>query len=151
MSYADASLPDVAYVRYDMIFHGYRYYPARKSQIVVEGVEQTLYISSILCLGGEMLESAYQNKLIKKLARMYPDSFIIKNDSGYIQGVPDLLILVGRRWAMLEVKTSATAAERPNQRHYVDTLNSMSFAAFVYPDNEEEVLDALQQLFASER
>ena len=98
-----------------------------------------------------MLESAYQNKLIKKLARMYPDSFIIKNDSGYIQGVPDLLILVGRRWAMLEVKTSATAAERPNQRHYVDTLNSMSFAAFVYPDNEEEVLDALQQLFASER
>ena len=98
-----------------------------------------------------MLESAYQNKLIKKLARLFPDSFILKNDSAYMQGVPDLLILVGTKWAMLEVKPRATAGEQPNQRFYVETLNAMSFSAFIYPENEEEVLDALQQLFSSER
>lgn len=98
-----------------------------------------------------MRESSYQNKLVKRLARMYPESYIIKNDSGYMQGVPDLLILVGRRWAMLEVKADERSPEQPNQRYHVDTLNGMSFSAFIYPQNEEEVLDALQQVFASER
>lgn len=98
-----------------------------------------------------MLESAYQNKLIKKLGRLFPDSFIMKNDSAYMQGVPDLLILVGTKWAMLEVKPSRRAGEQPNQRFYVDLLNAMSYSAFVYPENEEEVLADLQQLFSSER
>jgi hypothetical protein len=50
---------------------------------------------------------------------------------------------------MLEVKASANSSERPNQAHYVERLNNMSFAAFIYPENEEEVLTALQEAFAS--
>jgi hypothetical protein len=94
-----------------------------------------------------MLESDYQKKLIDKLENLFPGCFILKNDSGYLQGVPDLLILHGDRWAMLEVKAKATSATQPNQVYYVDLLSRMSFAAFIYPSNEQEVLDALTRAF----
>ena len=93
------------------------------------------------------LESQYQAKLIQKLCQIFPGCFILKNDSGYMQGVPDLLVLFEDKWAMLEVKESPTAAEQPNQRYYVEKLDSMSFAAFIYPENEEDVLYDLQQAF----
>lgn len=94
-----------------------------------------------------MLERDYQKMLIEKLERMFPGCFILKNDPGYLQGVPDLLILHGDRWAMLEVKAKATSATQPNQPYYVDLLSRMSFAAFIYPSNEQEVLDALSRAF----
>ena len=94
------------------------------------------------------LESQYQAKLIQQLCQIFPGCFILKNDSGYMQGVPDLLVLFEDKWAMLEVKESPTAAEQPNQRYYVEKLDSMSFAAFIYPENEEEVLNDLQQALA---
>lgn len=94
-----------------------------------------------------MLERDYQKTLISKLERLFPGCFILKNDPGYLQGVPDLLILYGDRWAMLEVKAKANAANQPNQAYYVDLLSRMSFAAFVNPSNEQEVLDALERAF----
>lgn len=93
------------------------------------------------------LESQYQAKLIQQLCQIFPGCFILKNDSGYLQGVPDLLVLFEDKWAMLEVKESTTAAEQPNQRYYVEKLDSMSFAAFIYPENEQDVLRDLQQVF----
>lgn len=78
---------------------------------------------------------------------MFPGCVILKNDSGYQQGFPDLTILFGDRWAVLEVKPSEKAKEQPNQRYHVEMLSAMSFAAFIYPENEEAVLDALQQAF----
>jgi hypothetical protein len=50
---------------------------------------------------------------------------------------------------MLEVKASLQAKRRPNQDYYVNSLNKMSFAALICPENEEEVLIALQEAFAS--
>lgn len=94
-----------------------------------------------------MLERDYQKTLIDKLERLFPGCFILKNDPGYLQGVPDLLVLYGNRWAMLEVKTSGKAATRPNQTYYVELLNRMSFAAFINPSNEQDVLDALAGAF----
>jgi hypothetical protein len=96
-----------------------------------------------------MLESVYQSQLIKKLRVLYPGCVIVKNDPEYIQGIPDLTMLFGAFWASLEVKGSRGAPERPNQRYYVEQLNAMSFAAFIYPENEEEVLDALQRAYES--
>jgi len=92
-------------------------------------------------------ESEFQAKLIKKIKELLPGCTILKNDSNYSQGVPDLTILYKEKWAMLEVKASKTAKERPNQRFYVDELNRQSFASFIYPENEEEILHELQLAF----
>jgi hypothetical protein len=94
-----------------------------------------------------MTESAYQKRLIEKLGRMFPGCVILKNDSSYLQGVPDLVIFYEDRYAFLEVKVSATAKEQPNQRNYVRMFNNMSFAAFIYPENEKAILDGLQRSF----
>lgn len=98
-----------------------------------------------------MRESKFQAHLIDTLTEMFPGCFILKNDPEYKQGVPDLIILYRDMWAMLEVKTSANAKERPNQRYYVEMLNDMSFAAFIHPDNEADVLYELQQAFTPTR
>ncbi len=96
-----------------------------------------------------MNEAAYQAKLIKKLKELFPGCVVLKNDSGYLQGVPDLSVFYGRNWAALEVKASAKAPTQPNQEYYVEEMNAMAFAAFIYPENEEEVLDAMEEAFAS--
>lgn len=91
-----------------------------------------------------MLESTYQRRLIEKLEKMFPNCLVLKNDSSYLPGVPDLLILYRSRWGMLEVKASADAPLQPNQDWYVDWAAGESFGAFIYPSNEREVLGALR-------
>jgi hypothetical protein len=92
-----------------------------------------------------MTEAKYQSELIKKLRLLFPDCLILKNDPGYLQGVPDLVIFHEDRYAFLEVKVSEHAPVQPNQDYYVRKLNQMSFAAFIYPSNEEDVLSALER------
>lgn len=99
----------------------------------------------------KMRENEYQAKLIKKLRKLFPACVVLKNDPHYQQGVLDLLVLYGDKWASLEVKASATSPKRPNQDHFVEQLDEMSFAAYIYPENEEEVLNALQQAFEPPR
>lgn len=91
-----------------------------------------------------MKESIYQGLIIRRLEKEYPGCLVIKNDSGYIQGIPDLLILFENRWAMLEVKASEDAPTEANQPYYVEYLNNMSYAAFIYPENEDEIFYELQ-------
>lgn len=98
-----------------------------------------------------MLESEYQAKLIRKLKRKFPGCIILKNDAGYIQGILDLTLLYQDTWAALEVKASSSAPLQANQQHYVTEMNDMSFAAVIHPENEEEVLLALEEAFASRR
>lgn len=98
-----------------------------------------------------MSESKFQSELIKELKDIFKDCVILKNDASYLQGVPDILILYKNKWAMLEVKASAHARVRPNQEYYVDLLNDMSFAAFIYPENKEEILNELQHTFRVRR
>ena len=53
-----------------------------------------------------MLENKFQSKLIKEIKNRFPGCIVLKNDSGYIQGIPDLIILFKNKWAALEVKKS---------------------------------------------
>ena len=62
-----------------------------------------------------MLESQFQAKLIKELKKRFPGCIVMKSDSGYLQGIPDLLILYNDKWASLECKQSAGAKRQPNQ------------------------------------
>lgn len=96
-----------------------------------------------------MLESAYQAKLVKRLEELYPSIVIMKNDANYRQGFPDLLLLFNDRYACLEVKASEDADLQPNQEYWIDRLRRMSFAGFVYPENEREVLEALREFFGA--
>ena len=96
-----------------------------------------------------MLESKFQSDLIHELQTLYPSALIFKNESR--QGFPDLTILYGDRWALLECKKSKDAAHRPNQDYYVNRANEMSFSRFIYPENKQEVLNELQQTFRTER
>lgn len=94
-----------------------------------------------------MRETTYQLRLIRTLHRLFPGCFVIKNDSSYVQGVPDLIVLYHNKWAMLEVKLDASSNIQPNQEHYIQLFNDMSFAAFINPDNEEDVLHEIQRAF----
>lgn len=94
-----------------------------------------------------MREADYQASLIRRLKVCFDGCVVLKNDPNYIQGFPDLLVLHRDRWAALEVKRSANASHRPNQEYYVDLLDRLSFAAFIYPENEEEVIHAMERSF----
>lgn len=96
-----------------------------------------------------MTENEYQAQLIKRLRKLFPGSIVVKNDTGYMQGIPDLTIVFRDRWAMLEVKAYEGAPEQPNQPYYVEKANNMSYGAFIYPENEEEVLREVQQALYS--
>lgn len=94
-------------------------------------------------------ENKFQSSLIKEIKEMFPGCMVLKNDSSYYQGIPDLLVLYRDRWAMLECKRNRNARHQPNQDHYIKKFGEMSFASFIFPENKEEVLDELQQAFQS--
>lgn len=97
------------------------------------------------------LESRFQLRLIDELKELFHGCIVLKNDANYIQGFPDLTILYKDRWATLECKRSENENRQPNQHYYVEVTNQMSFSAFIYPENKEEVLNELQSAFRSRR
>jgi hypothetical protein len=97
------------------------------------------------------VESSFQNRFVNRLRKLYPGCVILKNDPNHLQGVPDILLLWRERWATFEIKASGSARVQPNQQYYVELMNEMSFSAFVYPENEESVLDELQRSFGPNR
>lgn len=90
-------------------------------------------------------ENTFQAKLIKELKTLFPGCVVLKNDAGYLQGVPDILIMHRDKWAALECKKDASAIRQPNQEYYISEFSKMSYAKFIYPENKEEVLSELQQ------
>lgn len=94
-----------------------------------------------------MRESEFQADLKKELRNTFEGCIVVKLDPTYKQGIPDLLILYGNRWASLECKKSAKAKRRPNQKLYVDRMDQMSFSRFIFPENKEEVINELRQYF----
>jgi hypothetical protein len=97
------------------------------------------------------LERSFQASLIRELKKRFSGCIVTKLDSSHIQGIPDLLILWGKHWATLEVKRSARAHRQPNQEHYVNLMNDMSFSRFIFPENKEEVLNELERSFGTGR
>ena len=90
-----------------------------------------------------MNESQYRKALEDRLKNIFPGCFILRNPCTEYQGIPDLTIFYGTRWAMLELKIDRNASFQPNQEYYIDLMSGMSFAAVIYPENEESVLEAL--------
>lgn len=91
-----------------------------------------------------MLERYFQREVIENLKDRFPGCIVLKNDPSYKQGVPDLIILWKKKWATLECKKDERSSHQPNQEYYVDKMDEMSFSAFIYPENKQEVLDDLE-------
>lgn len=94
-----------------------------------------------------MLERDFQRQLIRELRRRFPGCIVMKNDANYIKGIPDLLILYKNHWAALEAKRNASAKHQKLQDYYVEKLNNMSFSAFIFPENKEDVLHDMERSF----
>lgn len=98
-----------------------------------------------------MKESYFQSNLIKEIKRRFPGCIVMKNDSAHRQGIPDISILYGDRYAVLECKRSEDAPHQPNQDYYVDHINAMGgHAWFIYPENKGVILDELECAFGLE-
>lgn len=109
------------------------------------------FLTNWLKGGPHMLESKFKSNLINELETRFPGCIVAHLDGSETQGIPDLIVLYKNKWAALEGKKTATSAVRPNQPYYVDLMNRMSFASFIYPENKDEVLDRLSKHFLNRR
>ena len=105
----------------------------------------------IVTLGVQVKESKFQADLVRELNEIFVDVLVMKLDSSYMQGIPDLLILHPNGWAVLEVKRSINEPFQPNQEYYIDLLDQWSFAAMIAPENKEDVLHDLQSALRTRR
>lgn len=92
-------------------------------------------------------ENLFQSQLIKELKERFKGCVVLKNDPTYVQGIPDLVIFYGSLWAALECKKHSKASRRPNQEYWVNKLDDMGYARFIFPENKDEVLDDLEKYF----
>lgn len=94
-------------------------------------------------------EGMFQDELIKILeTSISPGSIVVKNDSSYIQGFPDLTWFADHGFtAIIECKKGPNEAYQPNQEHYLEYCKNKLgyFTITAYPENLEEVLYELQQ------
>lgn len=94
------------------------------------------------------LENDYQSGLRKRIEARFPGCLVLKNDEQLCPGIFDLTVIYGPFCAALEVKKNANARKEPNQDYYLEEVSKLGgFSAFIYPENEIEVLDALQRSF----
>jgi len=93
------------------------------------------------------LEKDFEYKTIKHLERLFPGAVVLKTYPNYIQGFPDRLILFEDTWGAFEFKRSKIASVRNNQEYYIQLLNEMSFARFVFPETKKEFFDEIQSAF----
>jgi hypothetical protein len=98
-------------------------------------------------------ESDFARDVLKpRLESAFPGCVIIKQDPNTsFQGVTDHIVLYEDKWAALETKRGKNSERQPNQEYYVGKFGEMSYAAFVHPDNIEEVMDDLRTAFRPDR
>lgn len=96
-------------------------------------------------------ESEFQKHLISKIKERFEGAMVLKNDCTYKQGIPDLTVLYKDHWAALECKQHEKASHRPNQDYYISKMNEMSFARFISPENEEDILNEMDEAFKTRR
>lgn len=98
-------------------------------------------------------ETDFAHDVLKpRLEFEFPGCVIIKQDPNTsFQGMTDHIVLYEDKWAALETKRAEKSKRQPNQEYYVGKFGEMSYAAFVYPGNIEEVIDDLHAAFRSDR
>ena len=93
------------------------------------------------------LESKFKKHLKERMELTFPGCIVVHLDPNDIQGIPDLCIFYGEKWATLEGKRSISSNKQPNQEYYVNQMNEMSFSRFIFPEIENEVMEDLYNFF----
>lgn len=94
-------------------------------------------------------EADFQAHVVKRLEEEFPGCVIMVNDGNYRQGFPDITMLDVYFHANFECKLTADAPHQPNQDWWIERLNKLCFARFIFPENEEDVFHELHQAFRS--
>lgn len=90
------------------------------------------------------LEAEFQARFIKRLRRKFDRVIILKNDSGYLQGIMDLTVILPGGVFFIETKPYEDAPYEPNQEYYLDLVQEMGhYSVTLFPENEEEVFNAI--------
>lgn len=91
------------------------------------------------------LEAETQAAFVKRLRKSFERVLILKNDSGYLQGIMDLTVILPGAIIFIEVKPYVGAPYEPNQEYYLDLVQQFGFfSCTLTPENEEEVFRAIQ-------
>ena len=101
-------------------------------------------------------EGDFKSKLIQRIENEFPGCIVTKLETDYKEGLPDVLVLHKNKWATLEAKKDKSEVTKPRrnkmqQDYYVATMDKMSFSRYVYPENQEEVLNELKLHFQQAR
>lgn len=96
------------------------------------------------------LEADYKPELMKRIASRFSKFGEVRfqhNDPNApeSQGIPDLTVFIGPTWSLLETKRSAKSRKRPNQDWWIEHYGKTTFCAVIFPENEEEVLNAMER------
>lgn len=93
-------------------------------------------------------ESDFKRKLYNEIRTRFPDTEVVANDPNYVQGFPDATVyLPNGQYILLEVKRTSTSAKQPNQNYYVNESSLKNNAVFVYPENKEQILEAIEKRY----
>lgn len=96
-------------------------------------------------------EGDYQKDIIDRIKEALPGAIVMKNDSSYIQGIPDLSVIYGNKYAMLEVKKSQydyLHNQQANQEDYIHKFRDWgAFSFFIYPEVDQDVFNELIRYF----
>lgn len=124
---------------------------AEKTGTIIERKDRKFDFYYILEATLNKLERDFQTDLVREIKRRFTNSFVLRIDPSKVPGTPtgfpDILVLWNNHWFALECKRTSNSRKRPLQDHYISKLNEMSYAAFIFPENKEEVLNAIQQTF----
>lgn len=103
-------------------------------------------------------EGKFKTALKKDIQERLPGAMVVYLNPNDIKGIPDMEVMYNDRWAVLEAKASEedyrkdiANPEKMSQSYYVKKMNEMSFAAFIFPENKEEVLNAMESALRSPR
>lgn len=95
-----------------------------------------------------MSEASFRTNFLKKVKDLSPEIFIEFADPHRVNGIPDVIIFYKGKHARLETKRSKDASKRLHQEYYINYFNSQGiYAAFLMPENKEEVFNALRRYF----
>lgn len=93
------------------------------------------------------LESVFEKEFCKALRQSLGDEQTYTFKLTAAKGIPDRLILHKDKYALLEFKQHKDAKKQPGQETWINHFGNLAYAAIVYPENAEKVMQDILNYF----